>query len=108
MPARAAALAQALLEHLGACAVADPQLQTGALEECIAGSRTKMFVHQETFLLFAERKAALAGMSVESILSKIRYYRVHNYPEQMALLHVLPDVCAEVPVRQWNTGAPRL
>ena len=35
-------------------------------------------------------------MSVDTLMENIRYYRLHNYPEQMALLHLLPDICKEM------------
>ena len=35
--------------------------------------------------------------TVESILQNIHYYRVHDYVEQIALLHLLPNILAELP-----------
>jgi len=31
------------------------------------------------------------------LLEGIFYYRVHNYPEQLAVLHVLPELCQQHP-----------
>lgn len=36
-------------------------------------------------------------MTVDKLLEGIYYYRIHNYPEQLAVLHLLPELCQQHP-----------
>jgi hypothetical protein len=109
MPVRAFALANALLEHLKACVDIDEGdanqrdgesgLLRGHPADC-SRSRSAFFSLgnprcPDTFRV-KERKAALAALTADALLENIRYYRIHNYPEQMALLHLLPAICEEM------------
>lgn len=44
-----------------------------------------------------QRREALEKFTLESILSHIHYYRVHDYIEQIALLNILPAFLKEHP-----------
>eukprot|EP01006_Ploeotia_vitrea_P051924 TRINITY_DN67617_c7_g1_i2.p1 TRINITY_DN67617_c7_g1~~TRINITY_DN67617_c7_g1_i2.p1 ORF type:complete len:302 (+),score=33.39 TRINITY_DN67617_c7_g1_i2:311-1216(+) len=49
------------------------------------------------------KKEAAAGLSVDSFLNNIHYYRVHDCIEQLALVHVLPSFIRE---QEKSTGTP--
>lgn len=39
-----------------------------------------------------EEQQTANNMTVESVLSRIHYYRVHDYVEQIALVNILPQL----------------
>lgn len=40
---------------------------------------------------------SVAAITLESVLSNINYYRVHDYVEQIALVNVLPSILSQKP-----------
>lgn len=107
MPVRAFALANALLEHLKACVDIDEgdANQRDGKSGLYSRGILRIVLVRVPFtqqpplpqpLRIKERKAALGVLTADALLENIRYYRIHNYPEQMALLHLLPAICEEM------------
>lgn len=42
-------------------------------------------------------EASTSGLSAESVLSNIHYYRVYDYTEQLAVVNVLPQLLEQRP-----------
>src|SRR5688572_7117640 len=66
--------------------------ETAAQDRMADGDR-----EEEDPSVVEQKKAALDQFTVESILSHIYYYRVHDYIEQVALLNTLPAFLKEHP-----------
>ena len=44
-----------------------------------------------------EQKEAVSWFTTESVLSNLHYFRVHDYVELLAVVHLLPDFIKEHP-----------
>lgn len=53
-----------------------------------------------------QMEASTSGLSVESVLSSIHYYRAYDYTEQLAVVNVLPQLFEQHP--KVGTGVCRV